>query len=215
MLHRPAPARPGHGLTFAFSPPHQHGFQGPHVHILPRQPLEAGHQGQPVSLRARPRAPAPVATSPAPTACSWPARALVPGAAGATGRVPFIAAAVVDLIGVPMAPAGGAGLGGGQLDLPGTLHRLLGEEAGGRLEALPPSTGWSWGTLAPSLGLSVQAVKWGRESTCLEKLTLRLPLGYRTRWGSGWGERRPLAQRLPLPTPPLTMLANFVQVLSI
>lgn len=120
-------------LTVALPPLHQHRLHWPHVHVLPRQPLKAGHQGQPLGLGAAARAPAPVAAGPAPVASSRPAGALIAGVARATGRVTFVALAVVGLVQPPrpvlpiavlVSRARGAGLGGRQLDFSGTLDRL-------------------------------------------------------------------------------------------
>lgn len=79
-------------LTFTLPPPHQHRLHRPHVHILPRQPLEAGHQGQPIGLGAAGSAPA---------ACPGPVGALAPGATRAAGRVTLIAPAVISLLEPP------------------------------------------------------------------------------------------------------------------
>lgn len=63
-----APKAHHHSLSL----PHQHGLHGPHLHVLPRQPPEARHQGQPVGLGAATWAPAPVAAGPAPGDLPWP-----------------------------------------------------------------------------------------------------------------------------------------------
>lgn len=88
-------------LTITLSLPHQHGLHGPHLHILLRQPLEAGHQGQPVGLGAATRAPAPVAVGPTPAICPWPTGALAPGVTRAAGRVPLISPAMVNVLQMP------------------------------------------------------------------------------------------------------------------
>ena len=88
-------------LTITLSLPHQHRLHGPHLHVLPRQPLEAGYQGQPVGLGATTWAPAPVAAGPAPATGPWPSGALAPGAARAARRVPLVALAVVSLLQTP------------------------------------------------------------------------------------------------------------------
>ena len=63
------------------------------------------------------------------------------------------------------------------------------------------------GDPSPSLGLNIQAVKW-------DKLTPVLPVACRM-GGAQRGAAVPLCQGLPSHLTPLTMLANFVQVLSI
>lgn len=121
------------GLTVTLSPPHQHRLHGSHLHVLLWQPFEARHQGQPIGLGATAWAPAPMAACPAPVACPRPAGALPPGAAGTAGCVTLIALAMLSffkppwsifLIRILVSWARG-GLGGGQVDFPGTLHCLL------------------------------------------------------------------------------------------
>ena len=97
-----------------------------------------------------------MAAGPAPATCPRPAGALAPGVARAAGRVTLVALAVVSLVQPPrpiflvrvLVSQARGGLGGGQLDFPGTLDCLLGQAemvgvAGGSSRLCPIP----WGTL--------------------------------------------------------------------
>lgn len=85
---------------------------------------------------------------------------------------------------------------------------------GGPVQGSGPSPGQPWGTLVP-LSLNIQAMKWGHNSIGLGEAYSFAHGQHDRGLGMGWGTQpgqRCCWQELPLP---LTMLAIFVQVLSI